>query len=96
MSPLRAQNALTSDPSSLSAERLAAVQGEDIQRLLGWQRAVPLQEERARLLREVSTRAVTEATASSARRVSFPGVILATQDRPQDTAHLPRRWAPGC
>ena len=45
--------ALQRDPGALCAGRLAEMTGPEVQELLGWPRAVPLQEERARLLREV-------------------------------------------
>ncbi|KAJ9534515.1 hypothetical protein QJQ45_022133 [Haematococcus lacustris] len=45
--------AVLADHTCLAAERLVQCQGEDVQALLGWPRPVPLQEERARLLREV-------------------------------------------
>ncbi|GFH19570.1 queuosine salvage protein, partial [Haematococcus lacustris] len=45
--------AVLADPNCLASGRLAQCQGKDVQALLGWPRPVPLQEERARLLREV-------------------------------------------
>ncbi|KAL6761190.1 hypothetical protein V8C86DRAFT_2537458 [Haematococcus lacustris] len=45
--------AVLADQTCLAAERLVQCKGEDVQALLGWPRPVPLQEERARLLREV-------------------------------------------
>lgn len=45
--------ALEQDPSCLDADKLQWTTGEDVQKLMGWSREVPLQEERARLLREV-------------------------------------------
>lgn len=47
------QAAVIADPEALSAARLAQATGDDVQSLLGWPRPVPLQAERARLLREV-------------------------------------------
>ncbi|KXZ54661.1 hypothetical protein GPECTOR_4g727 [Gonium pectorale] len=44
---------LERDPTVLDAERLMWISGDEVQALLGWPRKVPLQEERARLLREV-------------------------------------------
>ena len=41
------------DPSALSADRLAEVTGPDLRRMMGWERPLPQEEERARLLREV-------------------------------------------
>ncbi|GAB4820369.1 hypothetical protein N2152v2_007415 [Parachlorella kessleri] len=41
------------DSSCLDAARLAEMTSEGLQALVGWKRALPLQEERARLLREV-------------------------------------------
>jgi len=47
------QRALQLDPGVLQASRLAAMQGKDVRALLGWNRDLPQQDERARLLREV-------------------------------------------
>lgn len=47
------KRSLLEDQNSLSAERLSVIDGAGVQRLLGWPRPVPLQDERARLLREV-------------------------------------------
>jgi hypothetical protein len=49
------QDALADDPKALEAERLAQIDGPSVQRLVRWPRPLPLQEERARLLREVNT-----------------------------------------
>lgn len=50
-------DALRADPHALDASRLAAIDGEGVRALIsGWKREVPLQEERARLLREVGAR----------------------------------------
>eukprot|EP00798_Chlamydomonas_sp_ICE-L_P019267 gene19267-25904_t len=43
------------DPEAISANRLAHITGPEVKELIGWRRDVPLQEERARLLREVGT-----------------------------------------
>ncbi|KAK9820576.1 hypothetical protein WJX72_011811 [[Myrmecia] bisecta] len=45
--------AVEASPQAISASRLATMDGPGVQALMGWQTAVPLQEERARLLREV-------------------------------------------
>lgn len=47
------KRALLADPSALDASRLAAIDGPGVRRLLTWPRPLPLEEERARLLREV-------------------------------------------
>ncbi|GIL83017.1 hypothetical protein Vretimale_8527 [Volvox reticuliferus] len=47
--------ALEADPTVLDADKLLWTSGDDVQRLLGWDRQVPLQDERARLLREVGS-----------------------------------------
>lgn len=47
------QESLTADTGALDAERLAAVDGPALQGLLRRAQPLPLQEERARLLREV-------------------------------------------
>lgn len=49
------QRALLRDPGILAAPRLAQAQGQDVRDLLGRKRELPLQEERARLLREVGS-----------------------------------------
>ncbi|GBF97280.1 hypothetical protein Rsub_09971 [Raphidocelis subcapitata] len=46
---------LLEDPACLDAERLASIDGAGVRRLLRWGRDLPLQEERARLLREVGS-----------------------------------------
>ncbi len=48
------QASVLRDSSCLDAARLAEMTSEGLQALVGWKRALPLQEERARLLREVS------------------------------------------
>jgi hypothetical protein len=48
--------ALLQDPAALDAQRLATVDGPALRRLLRWPRPLPLEEERARLLREVGAR----------------------------------------
>ena len=47
------RRALLADPRALDAGRLAVLDGADVRRLLQWPRPLPLEEERARLLREV-------------------------------------------
>lgn len=47
------RDTLLADPGALDAERLAAIDGTGVRRLLRWPRALPLEGERARLLREV-------------------------------------------
>jgi hypothetical protein len=47
------QASLDADPAALDAERLATVDGPALQGLLRRAQPLPLQEERARLLREV-------------------------------------------
>lgn len=48
------KRALLADPTVLDAVRLTAIDGLGVRRLLRWPRPLPLEEERARLLREVS------------------------------------------
>lgn len=50
---MRMQAAAMNDPDSLTATRLQQYTGKDVQKLFNCQQAVPLLEERARLLREV-------------------------------------------
>lgn len=45
--------ALEADPTALDADKLMWISGPDVRRLLKWSRPLPLEEERARLLREV-------------------------------------------
>jgi hypothetical protein len=47
------KRALLADPAALDARRLAAIDGPGVRALLGWPHPLPLEEERARLLREV-------------------------------------------
>ncbi len=47
------QAAILADPTALSADKLARMTGEGVRELVGWKRGLPLQEERACLLREV-------------------------------------------
>lgn len=53
--PVALQAAVLRDPHAIDAERLARVTGEELQELVGWERPLPLQGERARLLREVGS-----------------------------------------
>lgn len=78
-----------SDPGALSADRLATADAELVRRLFRWPGTVPLEFERARLLREIGaglierwggqTAALVRAAGGSARRLvglvleSFPG-----------------------
>ena len=55
VSSARLQAAITADAHALTSDRLATVTGEGVQRLVGWHRPLPLQAERARLLREVGS-----------------------------------------
>ena len=48
--------ALQADPQALDAARLARIDGPGVRLLLRWPRPLPLEEERARLLREVRPR----------------------------------------
>ena len=45
--------AVAADPGALDAVRLAAIDGPGVRALVGWPRPLPLEQERARLLREV-------------------------------------------
>lgn len=47
------KRALDADSAALDAARLAELDGPGVRRLLGWPRPLPLEDERARLLREV-------------------------------------------
>lgn len=51
--PPQVQAALEADPTALDADKLMWISGPDVRRLLKWSRPLPLEEERARLLREV-------------------------------------------
>ncbi|KAG2492024.1 hypothetical protein HYH03_009753 [Edaphochlamys debaryana] len=65
--------ALEADPTALDAEKLMWITGEGVRQLLGWKRDVPLQEERARLLREVGSSLVRHFRGSAARMVEAAG-----------------------
>ncbi|KAL4425843.1 hypothetical protein ABPG75_009859 [Micractinium tetrahymenae] len=49
------KRAVLADPSALDAARLAAIDGPGVRVLLGWAAPLPLEAERARLLREVGS-----------------------------------------
>lgn len=49
--------AVLADAGVLDAQHLVTLTGEGLQEMVGWERPLPLQGERARLLREVSGRA---------------------------------------
>mmetsp|Transcript_160 Transcript_160/g.265 ORF Transcript_160/g.265 Transcript_160/m.265 type:complete len:323 (+) Transcript_160:123-1091(+) len=63
--------ALLEDPQALSATRLAAMTGADVRKLIGWSGGnVPLQDERARLLREVGEGLLESYSGSAANLVA--------------------------
>ncbi|BBN12232.1 hypothetical protein MPTK1_5g18340 [Marchantia polymorpha subsp. ruderalis] len=49
------RNALVADPKAFDADRLQSYTGPMLRKLLNWPRELPLEEERARLLREVGS-----------------------------------------
>ncbi|PNW81142.1 hypothetical protein CHLRE_07g344150v5 [Chlamydomonas reinhardtii] len=65
--------ALEEDPTALDAENLMWMDGEGVRRLLRWPRDVPLQEERARLLREVGAGLMSHFGGSAAAMVEAAG-----------------------
>ncbi|GLC34374.1 hypothetical protein PLESTB_000736000 [Pleodorina starrii] len=65
--------ALEADPTVLDADKLLWSTGEDVQRLLGWSKPVPLQDERARLLREVGSALLQHFNGQAAKMVEAAG-----------------------
>lgn len=47
------QRVLFNDPAAFEAKRLQTVEGKDVRRWMDWTRPLPLEEERARLVREI-------------------------------------------
>ncbi|EFJ39686.1 hypothetical protein VOLCADRAFT_120119 [Volvox carteri f. nagariensis] len=66
--------AVESDPTCLDAEKLLWSTGADVRRLMGcWGREVPLEEERARLLREVGSTLLQHFGGQAAKMVEAAG-----------------------
>lgn len=64
---------ILADPTALSANKLAQITGDGVRQLVGWKRDLPLQEERARLLREVGTALLASFRGEAAHMVEAAG-----------------------
>lgn len=62
--------ALEEDRSALNADVLAEVTGPDLRRMLRWPRPLPMEEERARLLREVGAGLIADHGGSAAAMIA--------------------------
>lgn len=101
------KQALLADPGALDAARLASIDGPGVRALLGWPRALPLEAERARLLREVGERAAECASGGGGVRlqpggppppgapITPPSLLSANSRLISLPLSLPR-WAPPC
>ncbi|KAI7835398.1 hypothetical protein COHA_010694 [Chlorella ohadii] len=67
------RQAVQADPQALHAERLATVDGPGVRRLLRQERPLPLEEERARLLREVGAALLDQYQGQAANLIQAAG-----------------------
>jgi hypothetical protein len=64
------KKALEADPGALDAKRLTGIDGPALRKMLGWPRPLPLEDERARLLREVGQGLLNHFGGSCARLIN--------------------------